>query len=120
MNCMIVIVALLLSVSAAWSQEMVTTVSNTTPNCRDGSRAVQQVCLPEGKELASWSYDVVSKAGNRADVESIGPVQGRPNCLQITTVVEPSGEDCLKLLGQSVCNCRGRGWLELRVHLVPK
>ncbi len=58
MKSVIAIITVLFSLSSALSQEMTTTISNTTPNCRDGNRAVQQVCLPEGQELGNWSYNV--------------------------------------------------------------
>ena len=106
----------------AAAQEQVFKVANTTPNCRDGSRATHQVCLPEGKTVRGPpAINITSKAGNRADIESQGPVPGKPNCWEIVTVVQPLGEDCIKapLLPQ-VCNCKGRGWIDLEVRLAPQ
>jgi hypothetical protein len=108
--------------NVAAAQEQVFKVANTTPNCRDGSRATHQVCLPEGKVVrAPPTINITSKAGNRADIESQGPVPGKPNCWEIVTVVQPAGETCIKApFLPEVCNCKGRGWIDLEVRLTPQ
>ncbi len=45
--------AMFWGVLPASGAELVTKISNTTPNCHDGNKAVQQVCLPEGEALGS-------------------------------------------------------------------
>lgn len=119
MKTALLLLALFGSISPASAQEQTFKVSNTTPNCRDGNRATHRVCLPEGQKVGEHVVTIVSKAGARADVESEGPAQGRPNCWEIVTVVAPQGEDCISvpLVGSKVCNCKGRGWIELSVRL---
>jgi hypothetical protein len=122
MRIILSIAVSLVLTTAAVGQEQTFTVANTTPNCRDGNRATHRVCLPEGKRVAERTITKTSSAGNRADIERDGPVPGRPNCWEIVTVVEPKGEDCIKipLTGNNVCNCKGRGWIELTVRLKPE
>ena len=121
MRASFVIIALVMLTSITLGQERTFTVSNTTPNCRDGNRATHRVCLPDGQRVGEHNITTVSKAGNRADIESEGPMPNQPNCWQIVTIVQPSGEDCIKvpLVTTPVCNCKGRGWIELSVKLKP-
>jgi len=104
----------------ASAQQQSFQVSSTSPDCRTGNRAVHEVCLPEGQKVASApTITTVSQAGTAA-VESSAPSPGKPNCWQITTVVQPNGEDYLDIpLTGKVCNCKGRGWINLDVKLTP-
>jgi hypothetical protein len=110
----------LLLIDSASAQQQTFEVSNTTPDCRTGNKAVHEVCLPEGQRVAGApTVNTISQAGS-ASIESSGPAPGKPNCWQITTAVQPNGEDCLNvpLVGR-VCNCKGRGWINLNVRLTP-
>ncbi|MEA2990206.1 MAG: hypothetical protein QOG83_2917 [Alphaproteobacteria bacterium] len=112
---------LLVSVGIARAQQREFTVTNTTPDCRGGSRATHQVCLSEGQKVKSWTITTTGQAGKRAAVESQRISPTRPNCLNIVTAVEPNGENCIKApLLMPVCNCLGRGWITLQVTVVPE
>jgi hypothetical protein len=104
------------------AEEQFFNVSNTTMNCRDGNKVTHEVCLPGGKTIrGAPNISVVRSSGIQADYESKGVTPNRPNCWQIVTTVMPLGEDCLKLpLVSAVCNCKGQGFIELRVGLTPQ
>jgi hypothetical protein len=123
MRCYLAIVFVLAvaMTTMAIADEKTFNVANTTPNCRDGSRATHEVCLPADQKIKSWNISTTSAAGNRSDVESQKIAPERPNCLQIVTVVQPKGEDCIRIpFGSPICNCKGRGWIELSVKVVSE
>ncbi len=105
---------------AVSAQQQSFQVSNTTPDCRTGNRAIHEVCLPEGQRVAAAPViTTISEAGS-SSIESSGPAPGKPNCWQITTVVQPNGEECLRVpFAGQICNCKGRGWINLDVQLTP-
>jgi hypothetical protein len=104
------------SLSAA-AQNATFTVSNTTPNCKDSSERDHRICLPDPtKRVETFDVTVTSRNGNRSDIVSQGVDPSAPSCVVIRTAVSPHGEDCF--LG--ICNCKGRGWIELRVQITPQ
>jgi hypothetical protein len=106
--------------TGALAQEQTFKVSNTTPNCRDSSTVTHRVCLPDGKKIRTWSIKTISAAGTRHDIVSQEIAPGAPNCLQIVTAVSPNGEDCISIpFASPICNCKGRGWIELDVRVIP-
>jgi hypothetical protein len=118
MRTIFALVALACFPTLACAQQQSFQVSSTSPDCRTGNRAVHEVCLPEGqKVVAPAAVNIVSRAGN-SSVESSTASPQKPNCWQVTTVVQPNGEDCLNIpLAGKVCNCKGRGWINLDVKL---
>jgi hypothetical protein len=110
-----------ITVGSVCAQEQTFMVSNTTPNCTDASTVTHKVCLPAGKTIGNFTINMTSAAGSRHDIVSQAIAPGEPNCLQIVTAVAPNGEDCISIpLVKKVCNCKGRGWIELDVHLTPQ
>src|SRR5262250_3668651 len=100
-------VAVILAALPARGEERKVRVSNTTPNCRDAREQRNEICAPVGKRIKSFGIrDVSNRQGT---ILSQGPDPQRPNCLIIVTRVVPSGEDCIL----NICNCKGRGWIEL-------
>ena len=115
------LLAISLTAPAA-AQEQTFKVANTTVDCKNGSSVTHQVCLPEGQAIRGVPViTVVSQSGRRANYQPGHLVPGRQNCWQFNTIVEPLGEDCFKLPPfEAVCNCKGRGWIELEVRLTPQ
>lgn len=113
------LVLLPLSAPAQSPQPQTFRMSNTTPNCRDTSTVSHQVCLPAGERVGHISVKTTNASGNRADVVSQQIDPSRPNCATIVTSVAPFGEDCANLGFSKVCNCKGRGWIEVEVTLTP-
>ena len=114
-----VLVVLPLAASAQSPQPRTFHVSNTTPNCRDASTVSHQVCLPASERIGHVAVTTTSVNGNHAQVVSQQIDPGRPNCATIVTTVSPFGEDCANLGFSKVCNCKGRGWIEVNVTLTP-
>jgi hypothetical protein len=110
------------------AREVNVTVSSTTSNCRDASAQEHRVCLSPGERIIGEpTVDVLSHTG-RFDIIRWFIDKENPGCYVIQTRVEPVGEDCFDIVGlipsvpkdraRSVCICRGRGALELRVKLL--
>lgn len=114
------VVVLIFGQTVVSAQSQKFSVSSVTPDCRNGNRAVHEVCLPEGQRIATAPIVKITSQAGSSSVDRSQPSPGKPNCWQITTTVEPNGEDCLNIpfKGQ-VCNCKGRGWINLDVVLTP-
>ena len=103
--------------SSAFAAEETYNVSNTTPNCSDSRQVPHQVCCRSG-EVTHYSLEPTSQNGNASDIVSHDYDSRNPACVRFTTYVAPFGEDCIDIpfLGKQ-CNCKGRGWLHIRVRL---
>jgi hypothetical protein len=73
------------------------------------------MCAPDDKPIIGWSATVGSKAGNSS--YNIASDPAHPRCLVLTVVAVPNGEDCFSVFGQKICNCKGRGWINIDVKI---
>jgi hypothetical protein len=118
MHWLIVLLALCSSSIGAFAQ-VSQDLSLTTNGCKNQDRLEQPVCLPPGQEIDQQPIFVTqSIAGGSSFVWTFDP--NLKNCIRVTLIAVPLGEDCINLGFSRPCNCRGRGWIKVRVTLRPK
>ena len=110
-----VLLALALGASStsALGREVVATLYDATPNCRDSATRQHQICVEPSERIAGAPTLRVTTQNGNSRVLRQEPDPNNPSCFSITTEVVPNGESCV--IG--ICNCRGNGWLGLEVHL---
>jgi hypothetical protein len=116
MKKIIFIVLNMLLSQQVFSTDVNQKISNITPNCRDRSDVTHRVCLPPNERIQTYNTSEVGRNGSSSIVSTVISTE-EPNCLIIQTTASPLGEDCINLLGTNICNCRGRGWIELQILL---
>lgn len=110
----------LLLADIALAERVVVEISNSTQNCVDPSEQEHRICLRSAESVIAHPPQVVvvSQNGN-ARITSQRVDDTARNCYLIRTHAEALGRECLRipLVAKEVCNCRGRGWIQLRVTL---
>ena len=104
--------------STSTAAQSVTTPLEITSGCTGSATNQQSVCLPPGQEAAEPTIVETSKNGSSTFSWSFDP--DRKNCVRITLTAVGVGEDCVNLGFTKFCNCKGRGWISLRVTLQPR
>jgi hypothetical protein len=112
----ILTITLTFASASAGAGEQQFKASVVSPNCTDSARQVVPMCAPEGQTIKQTMPTVSSRAGNSS--YTIGSDPAHPNCMILTVIAAPNGEDCLSVLGQKICNCKGRGWIDIEVNVI--
>jgi hypothetical protein len=101
------------------AQSITVSLEVTTNGCKEPNELQHLVCLPPGKEISGPpQFAVLSKAGGSSYTWSPHPTL--QNCINVKLIAVPLGEDCINLGITKVCNCKGRGWISIRVTLTPR
>lgn len=102
------------------AQELSQVLELTSPGCSQSERSEtrNQLCLPVGAQVGPVRIQELSRAGSSAASWSYDPVQS--NCIIVSLSSSGSGQDCLSIFGNKVCNCRGRGWIKISVTISPR
>jgi hypothetical protein len=103
------IACVLCSASHAWeSQEL-----GVTSGCGDEKSGTVTVCHPSKRPITKYSTIVVSR-NCTGDIRSESIVNG---CVVYQLYARGCGEDVVNLKFTKIRNCKGRGWISVKVNV---
>jgi hypothetical protein len=106
--------ALAFATATACARDVSVDFYDHTPNCREAIAQAHRVCVEASEQIVPGSprYHITTVNGN-SRVVSLTTDEGGA-CVTASVRVAPVGEDCYAF---GICNCRGTGWLGIRVTL---